>query len=420
MTKNGLRFGILQFGFMLIAFLLPWIAYAQQPAQPAAGFAMRALVGPSSPEVLGDKRVTFRLSAAKATEVILNGDWPNGRNIEMAKDDQGIWSVTVGPLDPELWGYTYSVNGVRVTDPQNPNVKRDGVRYDSILLTPGPESALYEVQDVPHGTISMIWYDSPTLKMKRRMYVYTPPGYEGGSRHFPVLYLLHGGGGDEDAWFTLGRTSLILDNLIAQEKAKPMIVVMPNGNANQKMATGSGPIPGQASTMPLRPPAAAPAPGAAPTPEGQAIAARSTPSPLASPFPESLVKDIIPFVEKQYRVIKNADNRAIAGLSMGGGHTLTATAQYPKTFGYIGVWSAGSRQPDEEISRQLSSLKTARMKLYYVGCGVDDQLAHAGSIKLVEILKKLDMRYKFRESTGGHTWFNWRIYLSEFAPMLFR
>ena len=418
MRKNGLQFGIAQCGIAFILYLLPWVAYAQQQATPAAlpqakqapGFAMGAPAGPSSPEVLGDNRVIFRLNAPKATEVILNGDWPKGRDIPMTKDDQGVWSVTVGPLDPELWGYTYNVNGVRMTDPQNPNNKRDGVRYDSILMIPGPESSLYALQDVPHGTVSMIWYDSPTLKLKRRMYVYTPPGYEGGSRSYPVLYLLHGGGGDEDAWFTLGRTNLILDNLIAQDKAAPMIVVMPNGNANQKMATGSGPIPGQAS--PSRPPAVSQAAA------GQTGAARSTPS--AGLFPESLVKDIIPFVEMHYRVIKNANSRAIAGLSMGGGHTMTATAQYPKTFGYIGVWSAGSRQPDEEISRQLSSIKAAGMKLYFVGCGVDDPLAHAGSIKLVENLKKLDMRYKFRESTGGHTWFNWRIYLSEFAPMLFR
>ncbi|HTY64434.1 MAG TPA: alpha/beta hydrolase-fold protein [Acidobacteriota bacterium] len=416
--KNGMGFRALPVEIMFIVFLLPWIAYAQQPAatpqaKPAPGFVMGAPAGPPSPEVLSDNRVTFRLAAPKATEVILNGDWPNGRNIQMIKDDQGVWSVTVGPLEPELWGYTYNVNGVRMTDPQNPNVKRDGVRYDSILLIPGPESSLYQVQDVPHGTVSMIWYNSPTLKMKRRMYVYTPPGYEEGTNHYPVLYLLHGGGGDEDAWFTLGRTNLILDNLIAQQKAKPMIVVIPNGNANQKMAAGSGPIPGQASPPQLRPQAASP-------PAEQAGTARATPAPIASLFPESLVKDIVPFVESHFRVIKKPNSRAIAGLSMGGGHTLTATSQYPGAFGYIGVWSAGSRLPDEEITKQLTSIKTAGVKLYYVGCGVDDPLAHTGSVKLAEILKKLDMPYKFRESTGGHTWFNWRIYLSEFAPLLFR
>ena len=246
------------------------------------------------------------------------------------------------------------------------------------------------------------------------MYVYTPPGYETGRVGYPVLYLLHGGGGDEDAWVTLGRANLILDNLIAEGKAKPMIVVMPNGNATQKMATGSGPVPGQASPMQFRPPSAAPAPA------GQADASRAASASTAGLFPESLVKDIIPFVEQRYRVIRDKNSRAVAGLSMGGGHAMAVTAKYPKTFGYIGVWSAGSRQPEEEILRQLATIKSTGARLYYVGCGVDDQLAHDGSLRLVELLKKLDMRYRFRESTGGHTWFNWRFYLGEFAPMLFR
>lgn len=416
MNKDHTRLAASQISAIFILILFPWIAPAQQSTSPQAkpfpGFAMGAPSGPPSPEVLADNKIIFRLNAPNANEVILNGDWPKGRNIPMIKDDQGIWSVTIGPLDPEFWGYTYSVNGVRMTDPRNPNVKRDGTRYDSVLLIPGTNSSLYQVEDVPHGTVSMVWYSSPTLKMKRRMYIYTPPGYENSSKRYPVLYLLHGGGGDEDAWVTLGRTNLILDNLIAQEKAKPMIVVMPNGNSNQKMATGSGPIPGQASPVQVRPKVSAQQPAGQP----------ATSSVTAPPnlFPESLVKDIIPFIEKRYRVIKKANGRAVAGLSMGGGHALAATALYPDKFGYIGIWSAGSRQPDEEINRQLSALKTAGVKLYYVGCGVDDQLAHAGSVKLVEILRKLDMRYKFRESTGGHTWFNWRIYLSEFAPMLFR
>ncbi len=394
----------------LVALLLPWITYSQQaPADapqktvpPMPGFR----TGPPSPEVLADHRVTFRLAAPNAAEVVLNGDWPGGNNVKMSKDSQGLWSVTVGPLDPELWGYTFSVDWVRTLDPRNPDVKRDGVRRDSILLIPGPESALYEVKDVPHGTVSMVWYHSPTLKLDRRMYIYTPPGYEDGSGRYPVLYLLHGGGGDEDAWFTLGRTNLVLDNLIALDKAKPMIVVMPNGNANQRMAGGSGPVPGQSSQM---------QPSA---PTGQA--ARGSTTPSAGLFAESLVKDIIPYVEKHYRVTAKRDSRAIAGLSMGGGQTVAATAKYPGTFGYIGVWSAGIRQADEEVTRQLSEIKAAGMRLYYVGVGVDDKLAHDGSVRLVELLRKLDMRYRFRESTGGHTWFNWRIYLSEFAPMLFR
>jgi len=316
--------------------------------------------------------------------------------------------VTVGPLDPELWGYTFSVDGMRKPDPGNPDVKRDGVRYDNMLLIPGPQSALYEVKNVPHGSVSMVWYNSPTLKKSRRMYIYKPPNYEKGGGRYPVLYLLHVGGGDEDAWFTLGRANLIMDNLIAENKAKPMIVVMPNGNANQKMAIGSGPITDQSSPMQPR----------APVTETADSQSSATTAPES--FPQSLVKDIIPYVEEHYRVKDKMESRAIAGLSMGGGQTMTATALYPRTFGYIGVWSAGSRLSDEQLSLSLSLIKAAGAKLYYVGCGVDDRLAHAGSTRLVEQLRKLDMWYRFKETTGGHTWANWRIYLSDFATMLFR
>jgi len=308
------------------------------------------------------------------------------------------------------------VDGVRTLDPRNGNTKRDGTRIDNILLISGPESELYEVKDVPHGDVSMVWYDSPTVKLNRRMYVYTPPGYRTGNVRYPVFYLLHGGGGDEDAWFTLGRTSQIMDNLIAQGKAKPMIVVMTNGNAWQKMAPGSGPVPGQ-----VAPARAAAAPAAAP---GAAPAARPAPSPAAlaaaRAFPDSLVKDVIPFIEKNYRALTGKDNRAIAGLSMGGGHTTSATLNFPGTFGHIGVWSAGYRQTDDAAIKQFEAVKAAGVKLYHVGCGVEDKLAYASSQNLVEILKKVDMKHVLRESPGGHTWFNWRIYLKEFAPMLFK
>lgn len=400
--------------------LIPFALLSQQAAPPPGAAApgrgmMGAAAGPPSPEILPDNRVTFRLMAPNANQVVLNGDWPGGMNVAMTKDEQGLWSVTVGPLKPELWGYTFSVDGVRTLDPRNGHVKRDGVRYDSILLISGPESSLYEVNDVPHGTVSMVWYDSPTLKLTRRMYVYTPPGYGTGNRRYPVLYLLHGGGGDEDAWFTLGRTNWILDNLIAQGKAVPMIVVMPNGNANQKMASGSGPVPGQpAPGAGLGAAAAAPAAGNAP---GRAAA---PPAGMASAFPESLVKDIIPFVEKNYRVVAKQEGRAIAGLSMGGGHTLTATNNHPNVFGWIGVWSAGVRQPNETIPKQLAAVKAAGPKLYYVGCGVEDKLAYEGSKTLVSLLKQAGIEPVFRETPGGHTWFNWRIYLSDFATKIFR
>jgi len=408
---------------------------AQQPAPPAGqapgapgaqapgrGMAMQQ-AGPPSPEILPDRRVTFNLIAPNATEVLLNGDWPGGMRQPMNKDEKGVWTITVGPLTPELWGYTFSVNGVRTLDPRNGNTKRDGARIDNILLIPGPESELYEVKDVPHGDVSMIWYDSPTLKLKRRMYVYTPPGYAEGAARYPVFYLLHGGGGDEDAWFTLGRTAQIMDNLIAAGKAKPMIVVMTNGNAWQKMAPGSGPIPGQVAPQRQAPPPPAPS---APAPGAAAPAAPAVPSAppagaaMASAFPESLVKDVIPFMEKRYRVLTGKENRAIAGLSMGGGHTVTATNNFPGTFGYIGVWSAGTRQTDEAAVKAFQAVKDAGVNLYHVGCGLDDKLALTNSQNLVGILKTVGMKHVYRESSGGHSWFNWRIYLKEFAPMLFR
>jgi len=371
--------------------------------------------GPVSPEILPDGRVTLRLMAPSAIEVQVSGDWEGGARVPMARDDKGVWSATVGPLAPELWGYTFSVDGVRTLDPRNPNTKRDGVRLDSILLISGPASLLYEMKDVPHGRVSQVWYPSPTLKLTRRMYVYTPPGYENSRQRFPVLYLLHGAGGDEDAWVTLGRTNMILDNLIAQGKAKPMLVVMPNGNANQNVGQG---------TAYQRPPARVQAPVPSPVPDR---AATPTPAPgwgtgplFQMAFPDSLVKDILPYIEKNYRVRADKDGRALAGLSMGGWQTVAATNANPGSFGYIGVFSAGIRNVNGEMDQEFSKLKAGGVKLYYVGCGVKDQLAYAGSQAIIEVLKKNNFIYQYNETPGGHTWANWRIYLADFAPRLFR
>jgi enterochelin esterase family protein len=392
----------------VLSFFLAVAVCAQQPPAapgapvpaPAVGRGGGGGQAVRSPEILPDSQVTFRLRAPGATEVNLNGDWPQGRGVKMTKDDQGVWSVTVGPLTPELWGYTFSVNGATALDPSNGNVKRDGTRYDNMLLIPGPLSDNYQVKDVPHGNVAMVWYDSPTLKLKRRMYVYTPPGYQTGKQRYPVLYLLHGSGGDEDAWFNLGRTSQILDNLIADKKAKPMLVVTTNGNANQKMAPGAGPVPGQGGGR------GAGAPGA-----GRGAA------PAGPSFPESLVNDVVPFIEKNYRVVANKNSRAIAGLSMGGGHTISASNAHPATFSYIGVMSMGTRN---DITNELTAIKKAGAKLYYVGCGVDDRICVEGSRNLAALLKKVDLKYIYNENSGGHTWSNWRIYLNELAPMLFQ
>jgi enterochelin esterase family protein len=391
-----------------------------------------------SPEILPDKKVTFRLMAPKAGSVVLNGNWDAGTNIPMTRDDQGIWSVTVGPLGEQLWGYSFSVDGVKVLDPGNGEYQRDGNRYDHLLMISGPASDLWDFKpDVPHGVVQAVWYPSEILKQKeRRMYVYTPPDYFTGKSKYPVLYLLHGGGGDEDAWTTMGRANIIMDNLIAQGKAKPMIVVMPNGNPTQIVSQGYayGPTPPRQSvTAPAPPPVqaaqglgagrgpgapatpGAPAPGAAAP--GGAPAARPAQAYRGS-YPHSLVSEIIPFIEKNYRVIANKNSRAIAGLSMGGGHTVQATNNNPGVFGWIGVWSAGGQDTPEFLSA-LTKLKEAGVKEYWIGAGTTD-FALKGSETLLAVAKKAGLNPSYHTAPGAHYWFIWRQFLGEFGSILFR
>ncbi len=325
----------------------------------------------------------------------------------LVKNDTGMFTLTVGPLEPELYGYTFTIDGVRSIDPNNVQVRRDGVNYQSFFIVPGPESDLYfQKENVPHGTVTKIWYCSDVLGFDRRMYVYTPPGYEGGRKKYPVFYLLHGAGGDEDAWTNMGRTAQIMDNLIAQGKARPMIIVMTNGNANQAGAQNEVP--------------------ALTSQGGQGMASYTR---TAGKFEEHLVKDVVPFVEKNFRTLKGADNRAIAGLSMGGGHTQTITNDNPGMFSYIGVFSMGimnmGRQTqdaarlEKERDAKIEALKNSGYKLYWIAVGKDD-FVYQSVVTLREVLDRHNFNYIYRESTGGHTWANWRIYLSEFAPMIFR
>ena len=395
------------------ALLMLPAAYSQQAAPGRGAAAPR----PVSPEIHADRTVTFRLSAPKASEVTLNGSWEAARDIKMSKDDGGIWSVTVGPLTAQLWGYWYLVDGVKALDPGNGETQRDGSRIDNLLMISGPESDLWDFKDVPHGTIHTVWYPSPTLKQdRRRMYIYTPPGYEANQTRYPVLYLLHGGGGDEDAWVTMGRANVILDNLLAAGKAKPMIVVMPNGNATQTVSQGYayGPTPAPQSVQaPAPPPLQAAAGG------GRGAAAPRPPQPYPGSYPESLVKDVIPFVEKTYRAIANKDNRAIAGLSMGGGHTLMATNNNPGVFGYIGVFSSGPRTVDEAYEKQLDAVKAGGVKFYWTGAGTTD-MAREGTMNLHSLLEKHGFKTSYKEIPGSHYWFLWRDFLGDFGSILFR
>jgi enterochelin esterase-like enzyme len=403
---------------------------AQQPP-PAAGAAQNAAPRPPalrSPEIHPDHTVTFRLLAPKAAEVTLNGSWDNGTNLPMTKDENGVWSATSGPLAPQLWGYWFMVDGVKALDPNNGETQRDGSRYDNLLMIPGPESEWWDFKDVPHGTVEAVWYPSPTLKMdRRRMMVYLPPGYETGTQKYPVLYLLHGGGGDEDAWLTMGRANIIMDNLIAAGKAKPMIVVMPNGNATQSVSQGYGfgPTPARQQVVAPAPPpvqaqqqAAGAGRAGAPGGAGRAGGGRG-PQLYAGSYPESLVKDVIPFVEKRYRVTAVKDDRAIAGLSMGGGHTLMATNNNPGEFAYIGVFSAGGRTTDEAFQQQLEAVKKGGVKFYWLGAGTTD-MARDGTVALSELVKKDGFNTSYREIPGRHYWFLWRDFLVHYAQITFQ
>jgi enterochelin esterase-like enzyme len=382
---------------------------AQAPARPAAAPAFRMPVVIKSAEILPDNKVTFRLYSKEAGKVTVSGEWMEGfgASENLVRNDTGMFTLTVGPLKPELYSYSFTVDGVRMIDPNNVQVRRDGTRYESFFIIPGPNSDLYVNKDgIPHGTVSKVWYKSSVLNIDRRVYVYTPAGYENGKGKYPVFYLLHGAGGDEDAWTTMGRAAQIMDNLIAEGKASPMIVVMTNGNANQSAAQNDVPQ--------------------LPVDNAQAM---ETYRKYAGKFEEHLVKDVVPFIQKNYRTYTDPGHRAIAGLSMGGAHTQTITNDNPGMFSYIGVFSMGlmnfgpqsqdAAKVAEVRNAKVEALKNSKPKLYWIGVGKDDFL-YQSVVSLRADLDKHNFKYTYRESTGGHTWTNWRIYLSEFAPLLFK
>ncbi|MEY2940404.1 MAG: hypothetical protein RJA67_89 [Bacteroidota bacterium] len=366
-----------------------------------------------SPEMKASNEVVFRLKAPSATSVKLSGNWmpmvanANGQGssrqlVEMTKDQAGVWTANVQALAPELYGYTFIVDGVTTLDPSNLKVARDGTfRTESLLYVAGPASDLYWAKTGPKGSVHQVWYDSKSLKLTRRMQIYTPPGYEDSKESYPVLYLLHGGGGDEEAWPTLGVAPHILDNLINAGQAKPMIVVMTNGNPNQAAANVISPVL-PASDLPVG----------------------GMGSML---FEKSLVADVIPYIENHFRVKKNKESRALTGLSMGGLQTINTTFEHPNLFNYIGVMSMGFadlsrfgvKVDASKRDEQIEAIKKANPALYWIACGKDDFLIES----VVTMRKKLDehaFHYVYRESEGGHTWTNWRVYLSEFAKMIFK
>jgi enterochelin esterase family protein len=360
-----------------------------------------------SPEVLADGRVTFRLLAPKAVEVSLQGNWDGGRGLAMGKNDSGLWSVTTAALQPELWAYTFSVDGIRTLDPSNYNVARDGVGFMNTVLVPGEASAVFQPRQVPHGTMTTMWVPSTLMKTPRRMFVYTPPGYEDSTAKYPVLYLLHGSGGDEDAWPTMGIANVIMDNLLAQSKAKPMIVVMPNAYW------------GEIASLDLAGPRRAPPPG---------VGAGGT-APRYDNNEKDIVDDLVPFVEKHFRVLPGRENRALAGLSMGSGITLNVAVKRLDVFASIGVLSAGAfRDPAvgmttlKQINPQFLADPAAtsnKLRLLFFSCGTEDPRMD-GMAKVADELNGRKIPVVLKRYSGEHEWKVWRHSLADMAPLLFR
>ena len=352
-----------------------------------------------SPEFNADGTVTLRIKAPEAKKVDIIGDCiENGRG-EMTQQD-GVWTYTTKALPAELYSYRFYVDGVETQDAGNIERSRDVRSFMSTFIVSKEEGDLgylYQNHNVEHGDVSHVWYDSPTLGMKRRMSIYTPPGYDKG-KAYPVLYLLHGAGGDEEAWLTLGRMAQIMDNLIALGKAKPMIVVTPNGNASDD----AGPL-------------------------ETGIQNKSWPK---ASYEESF-KDIMNYVAKHYKIKKGADNTALCGRSMGGYHTFRISMLNPGTFGYIGLYSAAVRlgrgqqksleqqfEENPEATAQMKALFAAKPHLYWIAIGKEDFLFQQ-NVELRYYLDKMQYPYEYYENEGGHIWRNWRIYLSMFAQRLF-
>ena len=368
-----------------------------------------------SPEVLPDHRVVFRIYAPKASSVEVTGDFvtqglaPAGK---LTKDDKGVWSATVGPLPPDLYTYVFNVDGVRTIDPKNGTVKQatdtmPGGPIDSLVYIQGPGTEFEDIGQGPRGDVREVWYFSKALKVMRRLHVYTPPGYDQSTAKYPVFYLIGGGFDNDSAWNSIGRVNFIMDNLINQGKAKPMIVAMPSESVD---------VPG-----------AAPAQTRGTTPGGRG----NTPESLNQQydtFGDDLLHSVIPFVEGRYRVLASQPSRAIAGLSMGGGETLRIAPQNIDTFSHIGVFSMGWHDhinPDFETRNEEKFFahpeQTNKLvKVFWIGCGKHDALIGDGDRRLDELLTKRGIHHVFHETEGAHTWIEWRAYLREYAPLLFR
>lgn len=374
----------------LLALVLPAVinlrAQSSTATNPAPRRGSEALV---SPEVHPDRTVTFRIRAKDAREVQVAGEWrlageQPGGNISLKKDTNGVWSGTIGPLESDIYGYSLIVDKVTIADPSNPWVKPMRATRTSVVEVPGDPPRLWEFQSVSHGTVHEHAYFSKSLGLKRRLHVYTPPGYEKNSEKYPVLYLFHGAGDNDATWTTLGHAHFIADNLLAQRKARPMIIVMTDGHAST----------------------------ANPTRVSTNMIARNVEA-----FRDDLLKDVMPLIESTYRVKANRDNRAIIGLSMGGGQSLSIGLKHRDLFAWVGGMSSYLPKAETVIAETFPESKS-NLKLLWIACGKDDRLIE-GARQLSAALKEKNIPHDFKETAGNHSWPVWRRYLVEFMPLLF-
>lgn len=381
-------------------FIAFWVVAVAAMAQQNVGFREGSVV---SPQINEDNSVTFRLRADAAGHVTVIGDWAaNGGRGEMTRNADGVWTYTTPVLPSEMYTYRIDVDGVVNLDPLNPFTRRDVGNVYSVFYIGGGCGDYYQVHDVPHGDVVTTWYHSDSAGADRRLSVYLPPCYGKEGRKYPVLYLLHGSGGDETAWLDLGHVARIMDNLIARGEAEPMIVVMPNGNFSKQAAPGE-------------------------TPEN--LAFRPVMTNMLTDYKngayEMAFTEIIGFIDNKYSTIPDRQHRAIAGLSMGGFHSLYIALNYPGWFDYVGLFSAGlmtdlntDREAYRDEDAKLARLSELGCKLFWIGIGKDDFLYEANT----DFRKRLDSMgfdYIYHESERGHIWANWRQYLLLFVPQLF-
>lgn len=386
-TKIGVILSLIVI-LALAALSTSGIATATAPAKPMA-------ISRNAPTVNSDQTVTFTLNAPKANEVILyfqnqTGPSPRADQIPMTRDNDGIWSVTIGPLAPDMYGYDFILDGVNIVDPANtytgPSTSLalwagnpgtwSAVNAWSYVTVPGPETDFFADAPVPHGAVATVRYYSNVAQKERIMQVYTPPGYGCDNRSYPVLYILHGAGGNETDWIINMRANFILDNLIAQGIAEPMILVSPNANA-----------------------------------EGFS----------ADLFPDELLNNIVPYIEENYRVVRSWKGRALAGLSMGGFRTTTTHFSNPGVFAYVGVFSSGFRPSATFPEDLLANPKlNKRTKLLWIASGDETDITYNLTMQTLDMLDKYGVNYTFKQYTGGHVWGLWRQNLRDFAPLLFR